>query len=74
METYLLSPSILDESFLWFLDVKPIRALVIHMAKTSLRHYQMFHNSIQRKLSFTGLEVLTFHAFRFNTFEAEIKG
>ena len=74
METYLLSPSILDESFLWFLDVKPIRALVIHMAKTSLRHYQMFHNSIQRKLSFTGLEVLTFHAFRSNTFAAEIKG
>ena len=43
METYLLSPSILDESFLWFLDVKPIRALVLHMTKTSLGHYQMFH-------------------------------
>ena len=46
METYLLSPSILDESFLWFLDVKSIRTLVIHMTKTSLGHYQMFHNTI----------------------------
>ena len=41
----------LDESFLWFLDVKPITALVIHMAKTSLRHYQMFHITVL-KLSF----------------------
>ena len=65
METYLLSPSILDESFLWFLDVKPIRALVIHMAKTSLRHYQMFHNTIQGKLSFTCFEVLNVSCLSF---------
>ena len=65
METYLLSPSILDESFLWFLDVKPIRALVIHTAKTSLRHYQMFHNTIQGKLSFTCFEVLNVSCLSF---------
>ena len=47
METYFLSPRILDESFLWFLDVKPIRAFVLHMTKTSLGHYQMVYNSIQ---------------------------
>ena len=58
MKTYLLSPSILDESFLWFLDVKPINAPVIHMAKTSLRHYQMFHNTAELKVLFTYLEVL----------------